>query len=136
DNADRRALVRETTLGLFITERSGDARPEDVLVRRVPGVDGRSGALAIDDPVPVGMTVQVHASDARSAAERLQAALAGEAASGAFVFTGGRRDKIGPGVIDHDLEIIDGQVNRGSIAGSGGDPVIGPVGDESRSHES
>lgn len=132
---DRRALSRGVNLGIFLTERPDGPRPGDVLVRRVPGADHRTGAIAVDGPVAVGTTVQVRARDPLAAEQDLRTTLSGEAASGALVFgdlgwSGGRDGtgrSVGPIVLDH--------VGRRGVAAVGCSTVIGPVADRPWLHE-
>ena len=62
----RRAARRRTS--------STEPGPGDFLVRNVVGVDRATGAVAVDDRVPLGSTVQFHLRDAETADDDLRAA--------------------------------------------------------------
>ena len=53
----------------MINEYQDTFQRGDFLVRNVMGVDPDSGALAINDAIRVGQTVQFHVRDAQSAAK-------------------------------------------------------------------
>lgn len=133
---DRRALAREMNLGLVLTERDGPPLSGDVLVRRLPGADRGTGALAIDGFVEVGTTVQLQARDRRSAEDDLHRVLTGEPAAGALVFADHRRSGIAADLGERDAAVLAAHVGPRRVAGIGCTGVIGPVGSRSWIHRS
>ena len=59
-------------VGRLIDEHVEDPGPGDYLVRSVIGVDRSTGAMAIDDRIPLGSTVRFHLRDAESGRPRPQ----------------------------------------------------------------
>ncbi|HEX4245013.1 MAG TPA: FIST N-terminal domain-containing protein, partial [Acidimicrobiales bacterium] len=69
-------------LGRVIDEHRSEFGRGDFLVRNVVGVDRATGAVAVNDEVPVGTTVQFHVRDALTADEDLRELLAAREADG------------------------------------------------------
>lgn len=124
---DRRALARAMNLGLILRERADEALPGDVLVRRVPGADRTTRAVAVDAEVPVGTTVQLQARDARAAEEDLLTVLSGELAAGALVFGDLVRGRGGHGIASRDAASVADHVPGRAIAGLACAAEIGPI---------
>jgi small ligand-binding sensory domain FIST len=74
-------------VGRVVDARIGDPAPSDYLVRRVVGVDRGTGALAVEDHVPLGSTVRFHRRDAETADRQLTRMLEGRQADAGLVFT-------------------------------------------------
>lgn len=77
---DRERVRRGLNLGRVINEYQERFKPGDFLVRNVMGADD-SGAIAVDDNVRVGQTVQFHVRDSATADEDLRSMLAAVAAT-------------------------------------------------------
>ena len=114
-------------LGQVIDERKLDFERGDFLVRNVLGADQANGAIAVDDHVPVGATVQFHVRDAASADEDLRHLLAGREADAALVFTCNGRGMHLFGTPDHDAKVLDERVGV-PAAGFFAAGEFGPVG--------
>lgn len=114
-------------LGQVIDERKLDFERGDFLVRNVLGADQATGAIAVDDLVPVGATVQFHVRDAATADEDLRQLLAGREADAALVFTCNGRGMRMFGTPDHDAKVLDERVHV-PAAGFFAAGEFGPVG--------
>jgi small ligand-binding sensory domain FIST len=114
-------------LGQVIDESKLDFERGDFLVRNVLGADEANGAVAVDDVVPVGATVQFHVRDAASADEDLRQLLAGRQADGALLFTCNGRGRHLFGTPDHDAGVLDERVGV-PAAGFFAAGEFGPVG--------
>lgn len=114
-------------IGQVIDERKLDFERGDFLVRNVLGGDQANGAIAVDDLVPVGATVQFHVRDAVTADEDLNQLLAGRRADAALVFTCNGRGVHLFGVPDHDAGVLDERVGA-PAAGFFAAGEFGPVG--------
>jgi small ligand-binding sensory domain FIST len=114
-------------LGRVIDEHKLDYERGDFLVRSVLGADESNGAIALDDPVPVGATVQFHVRDAASADEDLRHLLSGRHADGALVFSCNGRGVHLFGAPDHDAQVLDERVGV-PAAGFFAAGEFGPVG--------
>jgi small ligand-binding sensory domain FIST len=118
-------------LGRLIDERIVDPGPGDFLVRTVVGVDRSSGAIAIDDGIPLGSTVRFCVRDAGTAHRELTELLRGREAGaalafvctarGSHLFDARHRDAV---TVEHAL----GPVPVGGMFSAG---EIGPVGGRS-----
>ena len=114
-------------LGQVIDERKLDFERGDFLVRSVLGADQTNGAIAVDDAVPVGATVQFHVRDAATADEDLRQMLTGRQADGALVFTCNGRGVHLFGAPDHDAQVLDDRLGV-PAAGFFAAGEFGPVG--------
>jgi small ligand-binding sensory domain FIST len=74
-------------VGRLIDEHVDQPGPGDYLVRSVLGVDRSTGAVAVDDQVPLGSTVRFHVRDAETADQELRTLLSSRRAEAALVFT-------------------------------------------------
>lgn len=93
-------------LGRVVVEGPGPPGAGDVLLRRVLGVDRRTGGIAVGDEIPLGTTVQFRLVDAAGAGEDLRRALAGHRAEAALLFRGaGRGSRLFPAP-DHDVTAV------------------------------
>ncbi len=115
-------------VGRLIDEHVDEPGPGDYLVRGVLGVDRSSGAVAVDDQVPLGSTIRFHLRDAETAHLELGSLLATREAEAALVFTCNGR---GTRLFDdthHDAGLVQrafGSVPVGGFFASG---EIGPIG--------
>jgi small ligand-binding sensory domain FIST len=73
-------------VGRLIDERLVDPGPGDYLVRSVLGADRATGAVAVDDQVPIGSTVRFHVRDAATAHDELGTLLADREAQAGLAF--------------------------------------------------
>jgi small ligand-binding sensory domain FIST len=115
-------------IGRLIDEHLDQPGPGDYLVRTVIGVDRSTGAMAVDDRVPLGSTVRFHLRDAESADRDLHALLDGRRADGALLFTCNGR---GTRLFDephHDVSVLAGQVGAVPVGGFFAAGEAGPVG--------
>jgi small ligand-binding sensory domain FIST len=115
-------------LGRLIDEHLVDPGPGDFLIRNVVGVDRATGAVAVDDRVPLGSTVRFHLRDDRTAHHELVHLLQGQRADAAMLFTCNGRGAKYFDVAHHDARALQrafGPVPVGGCAAAG---EIGPVG--------
>ncbi|HEY2427487.1 MAG TPA: FIST N-terminal domain-containing protein, partial [Acidimicrobiales bacterium] len=93
-------------LGRVVDERKAEFESGDFLVRQVLGGDRETGAIAVNDSVEVGTTVQFHVRDAAAAHDDLDGLLARGAPEvepeAALLFTCNGRGRHLFGVPDHD----------------------------------
>lgn len=114
-------------LGRVIDEHLEQFERGDFLIRNVIGTDRRTGAVAVGDVVPVGVTVQFHLRDAATADEDLSERLAGVTADAALLFTCTGRGTLMFGAPDHDAEAIVDHLGPIPTAGCFAAGEIGPV---------
>ncbi|HZE29341.1 MAG TPA: FIST C-terminal domain-containing protein, partial [Gaiellaceae bacterium] len=118
--------------GLVIDENRAEYRRGDYLMRSLTGVDEESGALAVGEAVRVGQTLRFHVRDEASAdadlRENLAAALNGERAAGALLFTCNGRGTNLFSSPDHDARIAAELLGADALAGFFCAGEIGPVG--------
>jgi small ligand-binding sensory domain FIST len=130
---DRQRLAAQGVLaGIVIDENRAEYRRGDYLMRGLLGADEQSGALAIGEEVRVGQTLRFHVRDAVSAEEdlneSLEAALDGESAAGALLFTCNGRGTNMFGEPDHDARALTRALGSPALAGFFCGGEIGPVG--------
>jgi small ligand-binding sensory domain FIST len=138
---DDRALCQHGLhLGRVINEYQGEFRRGDFLVRNVMGLDQDSGALAINDVIRVGQTVQFHVRDSKTADEDLRTLLQQELKSretrpgGALLFTcNGRGTRLFPEA-HHDARAIRAEIGNLPLAGFFAQGELGPVGGQNFIH--
>jgi small ligand-binding sensory domain FIST len=124
------AAIRSDGLfvGRLIDERVDRPTPSDFLVRNVVGVDRSTGAVAVDDQVPLGSTVRFHRRDGETAHHQLGFQLEGRSADAALVFTGSERGTRLFAGAHHDARMLQrsvGPVPTGGLFAAGS---FGPVG--------
>jgi small ligand-binding sensory domain FIST len=129
---ERSAAAGGVLAGLVIDENRADYGRGDYLMRGLIGVDEETGALAIGEAVRIGQTLRFHVRDAGSAdedlRENLRAALNGERAAGALLFTCNGR---GTGMFDapdHDARAVAELLGDDALAGFFCAGELGPVG--------
>ena len=129
---ERSAAGGGVLAGLVIDENRADYRRGDYLMRGLVGVDEESGALAVGEAVRVGQTLRFHVRDAASAdadlRENLSAALNGERAAGALMFTCTGRGTSLFSAPDHDARAAAEVLGDDALAGFFCAGEIGPVG--------
>ena len=129
---ERSAAGGGVLAGLVIDENRADYRRGDYLMRGLIGVDEETGALAIGEAVRIGQTLRFHVRDAASAdadlRENLSAALNGERAAGALMFTCTGRGTSLFSAPDHDARAAAEVLGDDALAGFFCAGEIGPVG--------
>ena len=121
-------------VGRVIDERKVTYERGDFLVRGLRGADRRTGAIAVDDELEIGATVQLQVRDADAAHEDLEHLLAGRQADTALVFTCNGRGMHLFGTPDHDASIITEFTGSGATAGMFCAGEIGPIGGQTFLH--
>ena len=99
------------------------------------GVDRATGAVAVDDRVPLGSTVRFHRRDADTADHQLSQLLDGRRADGALVFTCNGR---GTRLFDdahHDARAVARSVGPVPVGGFFAGGEFGPVGGRNFVHQ-
>ena len=124
---DVRLINQGLHLGQVIDEHKEEFGRGDFLVRNVLGADQENGAIAVNDVVEVGTTVQFHVRDAATADEDLQHLLAGHEADAALLFTCNGRGVRLFGTSDHDAGVLDERVGV-PAAGFFAAGEFGPIG--------
>ncbi len=122
------ALInRGLHVGQVIDEHKLDFERGDFLVRNVVGADQEAAAIAVNDVVEVGTTVQFHVRDATTADEDLRHLLRTREADGALLFTCNGRGVRLFGRPDHDALVMEDSVGAptGGFFAAG---EFGPVG--------
>jgi small ligand-binding sensory domain FIST len=134
DPDERTRLSGGLHLGIAIDEHLATFRQGDFLVRNLVGADREAGALAVDQRVAVGTTVQFQVRDADAADDDLRARLAGTAGDGALLFTCNGRGERLFGVPDHDAAVVAAALGSEAVAGMFCAGEVGPVGGRSFLH--
>ncbi len=123
-----------------MNEYQGEFSRGDFLVRNVMGLDQETGALAINDQLRVGQTVQFHVRDAKSASEDLHTLLQRNRKSqsrppaGGLVFTCNGRGSRLFGEPNHDASAIRAEMGNVPLAGFFAQGELGPVGGQNFIH--
>jgi small ligand-binding sensory domain FIST len=115
-------------IGRLVDEHLEEAGPGDFLVRSVTGVDHASGAIAVDDRMPVGCTVRFHLRDPAAADRDLRAALAGRSADGVLLCTCNGRGTRFFDEPDHDAAAVADALGPVPVGGFSAAGEFGPVG--------
>jgi small ligand-binding sensory domain FIST len=137
---DQQLFQRGLHVGRVINEYQDRFQRGDFLVRNVLGLDRDSGALAINDRVRVGQTVQFHVRDANTADEDLhellQLHICGheKRPAGALLFTCNGRGSRLFRQPDHDARAIRQEVGDVPLAGFFAAGELGPVGGQNFIH--
>ena len=121
-------------IGRVVDEHKARYEQGDFLIRTVLGADRRSGAVAVDDDLAVGATVQLQVRDANSADDDLRQLLAGRRADTALLFTCNGRGTHLFGVADHDAQAVSDAFDRVPVAGMSCAGELGPIGGHSFLH--
>lgn len=135
---DTRELMQEGLfLGRAISEYQDSYQSGDFLIRNLVGVDEASGAIAVTDAVPAGVTVQFQVRDAATADEDLRELLESQARdhpAGALVFTcNGRGTRLFPGP-DHDIGVTRETLGDLPAAGFFAAGEFGPIAGKNFTH--
>lgn len=125
-------------LGRVIDEHRAEFGRGDFLVRQVLGGDRSSGAIAVNDVLEVGTTVQFHVRDAVSADEDLRTLIVEQAAGrrydGGLLFSCNGRGAHLFGVADHDAGLLADVLGPVPMAGMFAAGELGPVGGRNFMH--
>jgi small ligand-binding sensory domain FIST len=120
-------------VGLVMNEYQGEFKRGDFLVRNVYGLDRESGALAINDHIRVGQTVQFHIRDADTAEEDLRVlvqndlqAHAAKPAAGLLFTCNGRGTRMFAEP-HHDAKLIQSEAGALPLAGFFAQGELGPI---------
>jgi small ligand-binding sensory domain FIST len=128
------SLINSTGLhlGRVIDEHKLTFERGDFLVRNVLGGDREHGAIAVNDVLEIGTTVQFHVRDAGSADEDLRHLLVDRAQAtapdGALLFTCNGRGRRLFGSPDHDAGLLADLLGPVPTAGMFSAGELGPVG--------
>ncbi len=115
-------------IGRLVDEHVTQPGPGDFLVRSVVGVDRSTGAVAVEDRVPLGSTIQFHIRDAETAAHDLTALLrTREADAGLLFLCNGRGTRLFD-VNDHDARAVERALGPVPVGGLFAAGEFGPVG--------
>jgi small ligand-binding sensory domain FIST len=125
-------------LGRVIDEHKASFERGDFLVRNVMGGDRENGAIAVNDVLDIGTTVQFHVRDADSADADLRALLAERSADGrpdaALLFTCNGRGSRLFGAPNHDAGLLADLLGPLPTAGMFAAGELGPIGDHNFVH--
>jgi small ligand-binding sensory domain FIST len=125
-------------VGRVVDERKADFETGDFLVRNVLGADRDTGAIAVDDEIEVGTTVQFHLRDAAAAHDDLDRllCLSEEAlhAEAALLFTCNGRGSHLFGTTDHDAGLVTARLGEIPTAGMFAAGELGPIGGRNELH--
>jgi small ligand-binding sensory domain FIST len=125
---DRRLAQSGLHLGRVIDEHKIEFERGDFLVRNLMGFDQDSGAILVNDVVPLGATIQFQVRDAVAADEDLRALLSGREADAALIFTCNGRGTRLFGEPDHDARLVTELTGSAATAGMFCAGEIGPIG--------
>jgi small ligand-binding sensory domain FIST len=137
---DRKLFQQGLHIGRVINEYQGDFHRGDFLIRNVLGLDQASGALALNERVRVGQTVQFQVRDAATADEDMHAMLqmdqsAHEARpAGALLFTCNGRGTRLFSQPHHDARVVRAAANGLPLAGFFAQGELGPIGGQNFIH--
>jgi small ligand-binding sensory domain FIST len=112
-----------------------DPAPADFLVRSVVGVDRATGAVAVDDEVPLGSTIRFHRRDAETAHRDLAHLLEGRQADAGLVFTCNGRGTRLFDAAHHDARAVAYGVGRIPVGGLFAGGEFGPIGGHNFVHQ-
>jgi small ligand-binding sensory domain FIST len=122
-------------IGRVVDERKADFGPGDFLVRQVIGGDRETGAIAVNDLVEVGTTVQFHVRDAAAAHAELDTMLsASDEVDAALLFSCNGRGERLFGAPDHDAGLVSDRLGRVPVAGFFAAGELGPVSGRNELH--
>jgi small ligand-binding sensory domain FIST len=131
-DADRQLFERGLLIGVAISEYRDTFGRGDFIVRNLLGVDRDSGAMAINDRIRIGQTVQFQVRDAVSADEDLQVLLhsartGGLRPAGGLLFTCNGRGTRLFSQPNHDAQCIQHAFGPLPLAGFFAAGELGPV---------
>jgi small ligand-binding sensory domain FIST len=121
-------------LGRLIDEHLVEPESGDFLIRNVVGVDRSTGAVAVDDRVPLGSTVRFHLRDDRTAHHELDHLLQGQRADAAMLFNCNGRGAEFFDMAHHDAMAMQRAFGPVPLGGCTTTGEIGPVGGQNFVH--
>lgn len=137
-SAHDRELVKRRGLlvGRVINEYQANFGRGDFLIRNPMGIDSNTGALAVDEYVRPGQTIQLHVRDSESADEDLRTLLSPrrDGVAGALVFSCNGRGTRLFADRNHDARMVSEAVAAAPSAGMFCAGEIGPVGTRNYLH--
>jgi small ligand-binding sensory domain FIST len=131
-DSDRQLFERGLLIGVAISEYRETFGRGDFIVRNLLGLDRDSGAMAINDRIRIGQTVQFQVRDAASADEDLQLLLhssreSGLRPAGGLLFTCNGRGRRLFSQPNHDANCIQQEFGPLPLAGFFAAGELGPV---------
>ncbi len=140
--ADERTRAGSNLLvGLAMDEYRDEFGRGDFLIRNLLGVDRERGAVAVNEEVRLGQTLQFQLRDAAAASDELNAlldaasaAIGGEGPAGALLCACNGRGVGMFGKPDHDAEAVAARLGEVPLAGLFCNGEIGPVGGKTFVH--
>lgn len=134
DPSDRTLMQTALHVGRVVDERKSSFDRGDLLVRNLLGIDPRNEALAINDFVRPGQSIQFMVRDSAAASEDLALLLSSESRRGpvlgAMLFSCNGRGKRFFGSANHDIAALHREIGDVPTAGFFANGEIGPVGGE------
>lgn len=124
-------------VGRAVDESKATLDRGEFVIRNLVGLDQQTGAIAINDSVRPGQTVQFHVRDARSASEDLRTALEAlpaAPAAGALLFTCNGRGRRMFSRAHHDAHALTDARGAMPVAGLFCAGEIGPIGGRNYLH--
>ena len=115
-------------LGRCIDPGVVDPGGDQLLFRPLRGVERATGALSVEDRVPLGSIVQFAVRDAATASDDMAAVVAGLRADAALLFTCNGRGSRLFDVADHDAALLAGSLGPVPLGGMFASGEFGPVG--------
>ncbi|MBI5863716.1 MAG: FIST C-terminal domain-containing protein [Planctomycetes bacterium] len=128
---DRKLVSRGLLVGRVVNEYQPSFSRGDFLIRTPIGIDSDNGALAVDEIVRAGQTIQFHVRDGDSADEDLRSLLSRPRQgpfAGALLFTCNGRGTRLFNDRNHDARLVSDAVGAAPIAGMFCAGEIGPIG--------
>jgi len=122
-------------IGRVVDERKAEFGPGDFLVRQVIGGDRATGAIAVNDHLEVGTTVQFHVRDAAAAHAELDTMLSRRPhVDAALLFSCNGRGHRLFGVPDHDAGLLATRMGPVPTTGFFAAGELGPVSGQNKLH--
>jgi small ligand-binding sensory domain FIST len=115
-------------VGRLVDARIAEPGLGDYLIRSVVGADRSTGAVAVDDRVPVGSTIRFHRRDARTTHRELEQLLSGRRAEAALLFACNGRGTRLFDISDHDALLLEHTLGPVPLGGFFAAGELGPVG--------
>lgn len=131
------AKKRGLLIGCVINEYKKTFGSGDFLIRNPISIDQKSGAMAVNDYMRTGQTIQFHVRDSKSAADDLEALMSAHVAprpAGALLFScNGRGSRFFPDR-HHDARAVTSVCEKTPLAGFFCAGEIGPIGNRNFLH--
>ncbi len=137
--ADQALIQKGVMLGCVVDENLREFRQGDFLIRNVLGVVEES-AIAVNEVLRPGQTVQFHVRDSKAASDEMKLLLSdrgreavGRPAGGLLFSCNGRGRRMF-GTPNHDIGLVNRQFEHCAVAGFFAGGEIGPVGSKTFVH--